>query len=246
MIKLGLIGNPISHSLSPGIHQGFMKNEGLEGSYELFELGHLPEEGLNRFMNSRELIGMNVTIPFKQTVIEHLDEVDELALELNAVNTVVKKNNRLIGFNTDVYGIEQSLNSLSPKGLSALIFGAGGAARAVFNVLTKRGFKARLVSRNLRNSAYQDLNREEYAQYKLWVNCTPVGSEGVQYNLLPLPYDVLNEEFAIFDLVYKPNPTPLMHEGLKCGAKVLGGEKMLNEQATKSWELFRDAYYNKL
>lgn len=246
MIKLGLIGNPISHSLSPSIHQGFMKNEGLEGSYELFELGHLPKEGLNRFMNSRELIGMNVTIPFKQTVIEHLDEVDELALELNAVNTVVKKNNRLIGFNTDVYGIEQSLNSLSPKGLSALIFGAGGAARAVFNVLTKRGFKARLVSRNLRNSAYQDLNREEYAQHKLWVNCTPVGSEGVQYNLLPLPYNVLNEEFAIFDLVYKPNPTPLMHEGLKCGAKVLGGEKMLNEQATKSWELFRDAYYNKL
>ena len=91
MIKLGLIGNPISHSLSPSIHQGFMKNEGLEGSYELFELRRLPEEGLYRFMNSRELIGMNVTIPFKQTVIEHLDEVEELALELNAVNTVVKK-----------------------------------------------------------------------------------------------------------------------------------------------------------
>ena len=87
MMKLGLIGNPISHSLSPCIHHGFMKNEGLQGSYELFELGHLPEEGLNRFMNSRELIGMNVTIPFKQTVIEHLDEVEELALELNAVNS---------------------------------------------------------------------------------------------------------------------------------------------------------------
>ena len=139
MIKLGLIGNPISHSLSPGIHQGFMKNERLEGSYELFELRHLPEEGLNKFMNSRKLIGLNITIPFKQTVIEHLDEVDELALELNAVNTVVKKNNRLIGYNTDVYGIEKSLNSLSPHGKSALIFGTGGA-HAVHYV-KKRGFE---------------------------------------------------------------------------------------------------------
>ena len=146
MIKLGLIGNPISHSLSPGIHQGFMKNEGLEGSYELFELRYLPEEGLNKFMNSRKLIGLNITIPFKQTVIEHLDEVDELALELNAVNTVVK-NNRLIGYNTDVYGIEQSLNNLSLKGKSALIFGTGGNCTRAFNVLKKRGFETKFISR---------------------------------------------------------------------------------------------------
>ena len=244
MIKLGLIGNPISHSLSPCIHQGFMKNEGLEGSYELFELRHLPEEGLNRFMNSRDLIGINVTIPFKQTVIEHLDEVDELALELNAVNTVVKKNNRLIGYNTDVYGIEQSLNSLSPHKKSALIFGTGGAAHAVHYVLKKKGFETKFISRYPKEKTYQRLNRAEYAQHKLWVNCTPVGSEGISDNLLPLPYDVLSEEFAIFDLVYKPKLTPLMHEGLKRGAKVLGGEKMLNEQAIKSWKLFYDAYYN--
>jgi shikimate dehydrogenase len=246
MIKLGLIGNPISHSLSPDIHQEFMRTEEVDGSYELFEWRHLPEEGLKRFMQSKGLIGLNVTIPFKQSVIEHLDEVDQLALELNAVNTVVRKNNRLIGYNTDVYGIAQSLNSLSPHANSALIFGTGGAARAVHNVLKNRGFEATFISRSQKKRTYQDLNIEEYAQHKLWVNCTPVGSEGILNNLLPLPYDVLNEEFAIFDLVYKPNPTPLMNEGLKRGAKVLGGEKMLNEQATKSWELFRDAYYNKL
>jgi shikimate dehydrogenase len=246
MIRLGLIGNPISHSQSPSIHNGFIRNEKLEGSYELYEFEELPAEGLKTFMQSNELIGLNVTIPFKKAVIEHLDEVDKLAIELNAVNTVVRINNRLIGYNTDAYGIEQSLNSLFSREKKALIFGTGGAARAVQHVLHARGFDTQFVSRSSKNLTYQDLSSVEYAQHKLWVNCTPVGSQGIEDNLLPLPYDVLNEEFAIFDLVYKPNPTPLMVEGRKRGAKVIGGNKMLNEQASKSWKLFRDAYYNKL
>jgi len=94
--------------------------------------------------------------------------------------------------------------------------------------------------------SYEGLSEATAADCKLWVNCTPVGTAGIAPHLLPLPYAVLSEEFAIFDLVYKPNPTPLMKEGLQRGARVLGGEKMLIEQAKKSWQLFHDAYYKNL
>ena len=246
MIKLGLIGSPIAHSLSPKIHHGFMAEAGLEGHYELFEMDRLPNEGLKTFMKKEGLTGINVTIPFKELVLAELDEVDASAESLGAINTIVFEKQKLIGYNTDVYGIAMSIEELDIEPCKALVFGSGGAAKAVVNVLENRGFNPIVLSRSSSNNSYESLSDKAAAHCRLWVNCTPVGTQGIAPNLLPLPYAVLNEEFAIFDLVYKPNPTPLMREALQRGAKVIGGEKMLTEQARKSWQLFHDAYYKNL
>lgn len=242
MIKLGLIGTPIAHSLSPKIHHGFMENAGIRGSYELFEMDQLPAEGLKKFMVGKDLTGLNITIPFKELVLKELDKVDPSADALGAVNTIVFENQRLVGYNTDVYGIATSIEELGIEPCKTLVFGSGGASKAVVNVLKNKGFTSKVLHRN----SYDKLTSQEAAEYRFWVNCTPVGTVGVEPNLLPLPFAVLNEEFAIFDLVYKPNPTPLMAEALQRGAKVIGGEKMLTEQARKSWQLFHDAYYKNL
>lgn len=246
MIKLGLIGTPIQHSLSPQIHRGFMEEASLEGKYELFETSQLPKEGLKAFMKSNRLTGLNVTIPFKELVLAELDEVDLSAKDLGAINTIVFENDKLIGYNTDVFGIAVTIDTLALAPCKALLFGNGGASKAVVNVLENRGFTTTVVSRSSTRLSYQDLSLERAAEYRLWVNCTPVGTTGIVPDLLPLPFDVLSEEFAIFDLVYKPNPTPFMKEALKRGAKVIGGEKMLTEQAKKSWQLFHEAYYKNL
>lgn len=246
MIKLGLIGTPIAHSLSPRIHQGFMQEAAMEGSYELFEMDQLPAEGLKTFMIGKGLTGLNVTIPFKELVLKELDHVDASAENLGAINTIVLENQKLIGYNTDVFGIAASIDDLGVNSCKALVFGSGGASKAVVNVLEDRGFNPTVLSRSSSFNSYENLTGQAAAECRLWVNCTPVGTEGVVPNLLPLPYAVLNEEFAIFDLVYKPNPTPLMKEARKRGAKVIGGEKMLIEQARKSWQLFHDAYYKNL
>jgi shikimate dehydrogenase len=246
MIKLGLIGNPIAHSFSPEIHQGFITEAEMQGSYDLFEMDALPEEGLKTFMQHHGLVGLNVTIPFKEEVFNALDSVDDVAKTLGVVNTVVLEKDRLIGYNTDVYGIQKSLTALGCPPCKALVCGSGGAAKAVSKVLKDNGFEVIILSRGNTGASYDGLSEEVAADCKLWVNCTPVGTEGIDPHLLPLPYAVLSEEFAIFDLVYKPNPTPLMKEGLQRGTRVLGGEKMLIEQAKKSWQLFHDAYYKNL
>lgn len=246
MIKIGLIGSPIAHSLSPQIHHGFIKSAGMSGCYELFEMDQLPPEGLRAFMVDKGLTGLNITIPFKESVLKELDEVDASAKELGAINTVVFENQKLVGYNTDVYGIAVSIDELNIAPCKTLVFGSGGASKAVVNVLEDRGFTPIVVSRTSASTTYDNLSSQEVAECRFWVNCTPVGTEGITPNLLPLPFAVLNEEFAIFDLVYKPNPTPLMTEALQRGAKVIGGEKMLTEQARKSWQLFHDAYYKNL
>lgn len=246
MIKLGLIGTPIAHSLSPKIHQGFMAKAGIQGRYELFEMAQLPPEGLMAFMRSKGLTGLNVTIPYKEKVLKELNHVDAAAKKMGVVNTIVLEDQKLIGYNTDVFGIAASIENLGIEPCKALVFGSGGAAKAVVNVLENRGFNPTVISRSSSSNTYENLTDKAASKYRLWVNCTPVGTEGIAPNLLPLPYAVLNEEFAIFDLVYKPNPTPLMKEALQRGAKVIGGENMLIEQARKSWQLFHDAYYKNL
>ena len=246
MIKLGLIGTPIAHSLSPKIHEGFMKAAGIEGSYRLFEIQTLPKEGLKLFMESYNLVGLNVTIPYKEAVLDALDWIEDTAQSLGAVNTIILENGMLKGYNTDVYGIQKSLKALECQPCKAMVMGSGGAAKAVTKVLENKGFEVKMFGRRSTGNTYEDLDETAAAEFKLWVNCTPVGTPGIEPHLLPLPYAVLSEEFAIFDLVYKPNSTPLMMEGAQRGAKVLGGEKMLNEQAKKSWQLFHDAYYKNL
>lgn len=243
MLKLGLIGNPIAHSLSPGIYDDLMRRDGKTGTYKLFEMNELPSEGVKSWMFKNELLGINITIPFKSSFLDQLDQIDPRAQAIGAVNTVIREDDRLIGYNTDYDGIAQSLRKLGSRPAKAMVFGTGGASKAVQAVLRDQQIPHTVVGRSDGDLQWEDLTEEELKKHHWWINTTPVGTTGIEPSDLPLPFEVLTSEFSIFDLVYKPKITPLMRHGLEAEATVLGGAFMLNEQAEKAWEHFQAAYY---
>ena len=243
MLKLGLIGTPIAHSLSPAIYEKLMLRDGVQGEYRLYEFKALPKWGLKDWMIEQDLLGINVTIPFKTLVISELDYVEPEAEAIGAVNTIIRQGTRLLGYNTDYHGIQQSLSQLGKAPKSAVVFGTGGASKAVQAVLTDRSIPCITVGRTSGDLLFTDITVLELKKHHWWINATPVGTEGLQPIDLPLPFEVLTPEFSIFDLVYKPKITPLMRHGMEAKATVLGGEFMLNEQAEKAWNYFQVAYY---
>ncbi len=246
MIKLGLIGFPIDHSQSPGLHVGFMEASKLKGSYDLFPMQSITRDELNDLFTTHELTGCNVTIPLKEVVLPLLDRLDPTAEAVGAVNTIVLESGVLVGYNTDCAGIEKALDQLAPSAPSALIFGSGGAAKAVQYVLNQRGVSAKMLTRKPGPLNYGSLTAEIYKSHKLWINCTPIGGPKHTHEHLPIPNGVLSTEFAIFDLIYNPLPTPLMQAAKDAGARSMDGRIMLTEQAKKAWELFHVAYYKNL
>lgn len=175
-----------------------------------------------------------------------LDRIDPKALRIGAVNTVVKEGETLVGYNTDYYGIRATLEALgAPKDgwKGALVLGNGGAAKAVAAVLTDLSVPYLVVGRATAPWTFETLPKEVAAKYPLWIHCTPVGGPPYLRNILPLPYGVLTKEFAIFDLIYNPEPTALMERAADSGARTIGGRLMLETQAKHAWKLFREAYY---
>ena len=246
MMKLGLLGNKITHSLSPLIFERLFDLHEVQGSYTLFERNEFRAEALIDFFSLHELSGLNVTMPFKSDFTHSLKTIHPSAQLIGAVNTIVLENGELVGYNTDYHGIQKSLSVLGNPPKSALVFGNGGASKAVQKVLQDMDISFSVVGRSTGDYTFKSLPDDVAAQSKWWINCTPVGSEGNSEDLLPLPFGILNKEFAIFDLVYKPTITPLMKKGLIAGAAVLGGELMLTEQAKKAWDYFQAAYYNNM
>ena len=246
MMKLGLIGHPIDHSLSPDLHQGFMEASKLEGSYDLFPMQSITRAGLKHLFTTHKLTGCNVTIPLKEAVLPLLDLLDPTAEAVGAVNTIVLESGALVGYNTDCAGIEKALDQLESNAASALIFGTGGAAKAVHYVLNQRGISSKMLTRKPGPLNYSTLSPEDFKSHKLWINCTPLGGPKYKEEHLPLPNGVLSPEFAIFDLIYHPLPTPLLKTANDAGARTVDGRIMLTEQARKAWELFRAAYYKNL
>lgn len=222
MMKLGLLGNKITHSLSPLIFERLFDLHEVQGSYTLFEHNEFRAEALIDFFSLHELSGLNVTMPFKSDFIHSLKTIHPSAQLIGAVNTIVLENGELVGYNTDYHGIQKSLSVLGNPPKSALVFGTGGASKAVQKVLQDMDISFSVVGRSTGDYTFKSLPDDVAAQSKWWINCTPVGSEGNSEDLLPLPFGILNKEFAIFDLVYKPTITPLMKKGLIAGAAVLG------------------------
>ncbi|MDA9217735.1 shikimate dehydrogenase [Schleiferiaceae bacterium] len=246
MIKLGLIGFPIEHSLSPDLYHGFMEVSEINGSYRLFPMRSITLEELKHLFTTHELTGCNVTIPLKEAVLPLLDRIDPTAKAIGAVNTIVLESGKLVGYNTDCTGIEKALDELNSESTSALIFGTGGAAKAVKYVLNQRGISAKMLTRQLGPNNYNALTAEDFKTYKLWINCTPLGGPDYTDVHLPIPYGVISPEFAIFDLIYNPLPTPLLQAANDAEARSVDGRIMLTEQANKAWKLFRAAYYKNL
>lgn len=247
MIKqLGLIGYPLGHSFSAGYFKTKFEKENIQGfSYENFEIDNinkLPQV----IANNPDLLGFNVTIPYKEAVIPYLDELDEDAAQIGAVNTVkISRTDGVIklkGYNTDCFGFSESLKPfLASNHYKALILGTGGAAKAVEYVLKKIGIEILYVSRKPAGSkeiAYDELTDIAVKSFPLIINSTPLGMHP-NIDACPLiPYSGLNQDNLLFDLIYNPEETLFLKKGKEKGAITLNGLQMLQLQAEKAWEIW--------
>jgi len=237
MNHFGLIGKNIAYSFSEKYFSEKFKAENIQNSvYETFDLNEISD--IEKLIQNRKPNGFNVTIPYKEQIIPYLDELSDDAVEIGAVNCVKIQNGIKKGFNTDVYGFEESLKPLlEASHQNALVLGTGGAAKAVCFVLKKLNISFQQVSRN-GIFTYLDLNREEIEKHPIIINCTPVGTFPNVENAPEIPYEFLTEKHLLYDLIYNPEKTKFLQFGEKKGAKIKNGYEMLVLQAEKSWEIW--------
>ncbi len=241
----GLIGFPLSHSFSQKYFtEKFEKEKIQNGAYKNFPLEKI--EDFPQLLKAHpNLSGINVTIPYKEKVIPYLDELSPAAKEIGAVNTIKFKDGKLIGFNTDVIGFENSLQELISKSntnpTAALILGTGGAAKAIAYVLAKNQIKFDYVSRKkgAHKLTYEELDRPKMDSIQLIVNTTPLGTYPITHRCPPISYNQLTDKHLLFDLVYNPEKTVFlkMGESQKCATQ--NGYQMLVLQAEASYEIWQ-------
>ncbi len=240
MKHFGLIGYPLSHSFSHGYFKNKFVTEGVEADYKAFPLERIDD--FKVLLQSNDLQGLNVTIPYKEQIIPFLDILDPTAAAIGAVNTIRIFNGKSIGYNTDIYGFEMSLLGLissTSKIKMALVLGSGGASKAVQYVLKKLDIKFRIVSRNSHpDFSYSEITKEIMAQCNLIINTTPLGMYPDILSRPQIPYEFLNENYFLYDLVYNPEKTIFLTEGRAHGSKIKNGHDMLILQAEKSWEIW--------
>ena len=250
MMLYGLIGKSLKHSASPAIYQQFFDQEGrADCRYVLFELASM-EELPSLLERSPELMGFNVTFPYKEQIIHYLDHLDQPAKAIGAVNVVTVERHTgktlLTGYNSDWRGFSESLTGeMSPE--RALILGTGGAARAIAYALQKRNIACQFISRHGKEGSlrYEDVSDELMRAHHLIVNCTPLGTAGLHENELPsLPYQALTSHHHLYDLVYNPAVTPFLQQGIEHGCRIQNGMAMLHAQAVLAWQWFKGKITN--
>lgn len=245
MKRYGLIGYPLGHSFSKNFFNEKFHSENIDAEYVNFEIPTI--EDFNKIIKANPtLCGLNVTIPYKEQVIGYLDELDKDATAIGAVNVIkierIKGKTRLTGFNSDVMGFTQSIESLlEPHHKKALILGTGGASKAINYGLHKLGLETKFVSRSKRNEntiTYDDITPEIMEEYKVIVNCTPTGMYPKADECPNIPYDLLTPEHLLYDLLYNPDTTLFMKNGSDRGAIVKNGLEMLLLQAFGAWDIW--------
>ncbi|HSV87144.1 MAG TPA: shikimate dehydrogenase [Bacteroidales bacterium] len=246
MPTYGLIGHPLAHSWSAKFFAEKFLNENLSDSvFRNFPLRNI-SDFKTLIREEPDLQGLNVTIPYKEQIVPYLDDLEGAAAETGAVNTIRFERSgaglKLIGFNTDVIGFEQSLAKEVKKPImKALILGTGGASKAVGWVLRKRGIRYLKVSRKPSNHeiiSYSDLNQQLFRETKLIINTTPLGMAPDIDSCPSLPYHWLESDHILFDLIYNPPQTVFMKRGLEKGCQVINGLGMLTGQALAAWEIW--------
>ncbi len=264
---IGLIGYPVKHSISPYFQQAALDYYHLDIRYQLWETS--PEKLSSRIagLKKPQNLGANVTTPYKETVLPMLDEIDEQASLIGAVNTIAKRDDKLVGFNTDAYGFITALRNegkFEPEGVEAVILGAGGVARAVCfslvqnkvgsltimdGILDKSKALAEHINRYVTRAGlktriavlpWQSVNSADtFERCRLIVHCTTIGMKySPQQGQSPLSGDVIPEGVLVYDLVFNPRVTPLLQLAQKAGANILGGLPMLVYQGAASFELW--------
>ena len=238
----GLVGKTLQHSFSADFFSDYFVTENIFAKYQNFELAVI--EDIQSVFDLKPA-GLNVTIPYKESVIPFLDELDPIAEKIGAVNTIVFDGDKKIGYNTDAFGFKQAIKPfLNNQHERALIFGTGGAAKAVASVLKEIGVDVIFISRDphgkKKHFNYSEVNLQMLNACKLMVNCTPVGTFPNSADFLPLPYEGISNDHLVIDLIYNPKKSMFLQKAENQGATIMNGEGMLKAQAMKSWSLWNN------
>ena len=239
----GLLGRKLGHSFSKEYFTDKFAKLNLNDSYVNIELDDVSEI-VSFVKENKDLKGFNVTVPYKEKIIPYLDDIDNVAKEVGAVNTVKVCNNGMLkGFNTDVIGFEKLLEStrLQDYKTTSLIFGSGGASKAVQYVLRKNNIPFRIVSRNVDlgiKISYDEINSTGFSPYSLIINTTPVGMFPNVNEYLELPYSTITSQNIFIDLIYNPAETLFLEKARLKGAAVFNGLTILYEQAEAAWKIW--------
>lgn len=242
--KFGLLGKNISYSFSKTYFtEKFLKLNVSNYSYDNFDIPSIEDFPLILDQYVESIHGINVTIPYKEEILQYMDELDEDAAKIGAVNTIkILKGYTLKGYNTDAFGFENSIIPLiNPSMKGALILGTGGASKAIAFVLDKLQISFKFVSRNPKNDqtiSYDDLNENWIKKSTIIINCTPLGTFPAIEKFPPIPYEFLTKNHLLYDLIYNPEVTSFLAKGKEMGARIKNGKQMLELQADKSWEIW--------
>jgi len=249
MRTFGLIGFPLKHSFSPEYFSDKFKQENIHAEYKLFPIEHISELP-SLIKTYPTLEGLNVTIPYKERVIDYLDDIKGDAKYIGAVNTIVlkQKNNNasLIGYNTDIEGFEKSLQKrLTTYMKRALVLGSGGTSKTASWVLEKYNIETTFVTRHKSNKknyiSYNEVTGKIIRNNQIIINTTPLGMYPDIDNYPSIPYSEITNRHFLFDVIYNPTLTKFLEFGRKAGAEIVNGYEMLKYQAEASWRLWNNS-----
>ncbi len=241
--KLGLIGYPLSHSFSKKyFNDKFLQEKLTAFSYHNFELKKISEFS-TILTQEPELIGLNVTIPYKEAILNYVHELSDNVKAIGAANTLVlHKNGRIKAYNTDVYGFKESLIPLlKPYHKKALVLGSGGASKAVVYGLNQLGITATIVSRTPKNAqqiTYEQIDENTMKTHLVVINTTPLGMMPLISLSPSIPYHFVTNKHLFYDLIYNPSQTSFLKQASQNGASVCNGLNMLYLQAEKAWKIW--------
>lgn len=241
MITYGLIGKTLGYSFSKSFFERYFSENDIDAQFVNFELAAI--EDMNRVFE-QQIGGLSVTIPYKESIIPFLDDLSIEAKVIGAVNCIQFKDGLKVGHNTDAYGFQQSIKPfLTNQHERALIFGTGGASKAIAYVLKNLGIDVLFISQDPKGDklfSYAEVNNHMLNACKLLVNCTPVGTLDYKDSKFDLPFEYLTPDHLVVDLVYNPPMTDLLLKSKQQGATILNGESMLKHQALQSWKIWNN------
>ena len=253
---LGLIGEKLGHSYSPDIHRKFLKDNNIDGVYNLFSVDNSDKENIVKSLKTLSISGCNVTIPYKEEVIKQLDVISEEARAIGAVNTIHIENKKAYGYNTDYYGFGKMLkrNNIEIAGREFYILGSGGASRSIIKyLLDNNAGKVVSVSRNKDNAKkklgtfhidFIDYDELEHISSYAIVNTTPCGMSP-NIDSIAVDENILSNFEVAADIVYNPLETAFLKSAKSRGLQVVDGLFMLVGQAVKAEEIWNDITVDK-
>ena len=239
----GLIGKNINYSFSKKFFNIKFENEKINAVYINFDIKKIEE--FKTIVTENNISGLNITIPYKESIINQLDYVDPTAKEIGAVNTIKFHNNILSGYNTDYLGFYTSIKNIVNSNTKALILGTGGASKAIAYTLKILKIKYLFVSRSKKNKNYinyNEISKEIINKHNLIINCTPLGTFPEINQIPQIPISLITNRHIVYDLIYNPSKSLLLKRCEENGAKIINGYQMLENQAMESWKIWNSKH----